>query len=64
MIEDDAQSGKVLTRIVFLYDRQTNVSIKDVKTAVRAVKKIEFLDDVVIDYYNEDGEWFRKYFKK
>ena len=57
------QSGRVLPRVIFLYDRQTGVSIEDVKSMVSAVDT-ENLYNVVVDYYDEKGEWFREYFKK
>ena len=53
----------MLLRIIFLYDRQTGVSIEDVKSMVSAVDT-ENLYNVVVDYYDEKGEWFREYFKK
>jgi phage anti-repressor protein len=53
----------VLPRIIFLYDRQTGVSIEDVKSMVSAVDT-ENLYNVVVDYYDEKGEWFREYFKE
>lgn len=58
-----AQSGSVLSRIIFLYDRQIGVSIEDVKSMVSAVDT-ENLYTVVVDYYDEKGEWFREYFKE
>jgi hypothetical protein len=63
MIEGGAQSGSVLPRIIFLYDRQIGVSIEDVKSMVSAVDT-ENLYNVVVDYYDEKGEWFREYFKE
>lgn len=62
MIKDGAQNGMMLPRIIFLYDRQTGVSLEDVKRSIREVN-IEYLDDVVVDYYDKDGGWFNKYFQ-
>ena len=61
MIEDGAQSEIVLPRIIFLYDRQTRISLEEVKRAVDSVD-IGYLDSVVVDYYDADGEWFDRYF--
>jgi hypothetical protein len=63
MIEDGVQSKNNLPRIIFLYDKQTNVSVEEVKRAVGAVE-MEYLDDVVVDYYDEEGKWFEKHFNK
>ena len=61
MMEDGAQSGKVLPRIIFLYDRETRISQEEVNKVVLGVN-IEYLDAVVVDYYDKDGEWFERYF--
>jgi len=60
MIRDGAQSETKLPRIIFLYDRETRVSLEEVKRAVRGVD-IEYLNDVMVDYY-EEGDWFKRYF--
>ncbi|MDO9517748.1 MAG: hypothetical protein Q7J10_06820 [Methanosarcinaceae archaeon] len=62
MIVDGAQSKSVLPRIIFLYDAQTKISIEDVK---RAVQRIEtaYLDEVIVDHYDDGGVWFEKYFQ-
>ncbi len=54
MIEDGAQSGIMLPRIIFLYDRQTGVSLEEVKRVVKGVGT-EYLDGVVVEYYDEGG---------
>ncbi|MBW6518345.1 MAG: hypothetical protein K0A89_07570 [ANME-2 cluster archaeon] len=62
MIEDGAQSGSVLPRVIFLYDRETRVLLEEVKRAVQGVGT-EYLDGVVVEYYDEGGEWFGRWFK-
>ena len=62
MIEDGAQSVKVLPRVIFLYDRQTGVSLEEVKRAVQGVGT-EYLDGVVVEYYDEGGKWFGRWFR-
>lgn len=61
MIEDGAQSGGVLPRIIFLYDRQTGISLEEVRRAVQAVGT-EYLDGVVVEYYDKGGKWFGRWF--
>ena len=63
MIKDGAQSGRVLPRIIFLYDRQTRVSLEEIKRAVQGVGT-EYLDGVVVEYYDEGGEWFGRWFRE
>jgi len=63
MIQNNAQSHVNLPRIIFLYNRQTDISIDKVKNVVKTLTP-EYLDNVFVDYYDEDGEWFEKYFKK
>ena len=60
MIDNGAQNGRKLPRIIFLYDRETRVSLEEVKRAVQGVKT-EYLDGVVVDYYDEGGEWFMQF---
>ena len=62
MIEDGAQSGTELPRIIFLYDRQTGVSLDEGRRAEQGVST-EYLDGVVVDYYGESVEWFGWWFK-
>ena len=61
MIEDRTQSEIVLPRIIFLYDKQTRISLEEVKRVVDSVDT-GYLDSVVLDYYSADGEWFDRYF--
>ena len=60
MIEDGAQIRTELPRAIFLYDRQTGVSLEEVRRAVQGVGT-EYLDGVVVEYYDEGGEWFGCY---
>jgi len=62
MIVDGAQSENMLPRIIFLYDKQTGISIDKVKQAVQGMET-EYLDRVVVDYYDEGGAWLREFFK-
>jgi hypothetical protein len=62
MIEGNVQSKKKLPRIIFLYDTNTNISLNYVKESIYNLN-LEYLDDVIVDYYDEKGGWF-KYFQK
>jgi hypothetical protein len=62
MIEDGAQNRSVLPRIIFLYDRETRISLEEVKKAVDSAN-LEYLDGVVVEYYDENGKWFGRWFK-
>lgn len=62
MIEGNAQNKRKLPRIIFLYDLNTNVSLDYIRESV-AKLDLEYLDSVIVDYYDENGNWF-KYFQK
>ncbi|AFV24489.1 hypothetical protein Mpsy_2285 [Methanolobus psychrophilus R15] len=62
MIEDNAQSKVQLPRIIFLYENQTDINIEHVKNAIDSLN-FQFLDDVIVDYYDEEGDWFRHFLK-
>jgi hypothetical protein len=62
MIVDGVQSKSILPKIIFLYDRQTGVSLEEVKRTVQGMST-EYLDSVMVDYYDEGGEWFGRWFK-
>ena len=61
MIEDNAQNEKKLPRIIFLYDRNTTIPLDYIKESIAKLNS-EYLDSVIVDYYDENGNWF-KYFQ-
>jgi hypothetical protein len=63
MIEGNAQSKTKLPRVIILYDKQTNISLNQVRKDVSNIK-YEYLDNVFIDYYDESGDWFGKFFQQ
>jgi len=63
MIKNNAQNKINLPRIIFLYDKHTNIPINEIKQAMNNLT-FECLDGVIVDYYDENGEWFKNYFKK
>lgn len=62
MIKDRAQSEVHLPRIIFLYDKQTDIAVNYVKEAINNLD-YEYLDDVIVDYYDEKGDWFKHFLK-
>lgn len=62
MIQNNAQNETNLPNVIFLYDKQTNISINSIKQIVKTLTT-EYLDDVVIEYFDENYVWFKKYFK-
>lgn len=60
MIGDIAQCGTELPRIIFLYDKETRISLEEVVRAVKAVDT-KYLDKVVVDYYDNGGKWFESW---
>lgn len=63
MIKEGSQNEKELPRIIFLYDQMTAISMNEVKMMV-AKTTCEYLEKVVVDYYDEKGNWFDTHFKK
>lgn len=62
MVEGNTQSKMKLPRIIFLYDRNTNIALDYVKESINKLN-FEYLDGVIVDYYDENGDWY-KYFQK
>ena len=62
MIEGNAQNEKKLPRIIFLYDRNTNIPLDYIRESI-AKFNLKYLDNVIVDYFDEKGEW-SKYFQK
>lgn len=60
MIEDGAQSETALPRIIFLYDTRTNISLDYVRDTIN-IMQYKYLDSVIVDYYSENGEWFKHF---
>ena len=61
MIENFAQSVQVLPRVIYLYDKQTKISIEEVKKAVQGVNT-DYLNSVIVEYY--DNGWFERCFNQ
>jgi hypothetical protein len=57
MIEGNAQNKKKLPRIIFLYDRNTTISLDHIKESISRLN-YEYLDSVIVNYYDEKGKWF------